>query len=52
MANSFSKEEKVAFDQVLEGFQDALVLSNLFKKYQLDDVTSSKSLPHGGRWPN
>ena len=27
MANSFSKEERVAFENILEGFQDALVLS-------------------------
>jgi hypothetical protein len=27
MANGFSKEEVVAFDQLLEGFQDALVMS-------------------------
>ena len=27
MANAFSKEEKVAFDQLLEGFNDALVMS-------------------------
>jgi len=27
MANSFSKEERVAFEQMLEGFNDALVLS-------------------------
>jgi hypothetical protein len=27
MPNGFSKEEVVAFDQLLEGFQDALVMS-------------------------
>jgi hypothetical protein len=27
MSNSFSKEERVAFEDLLEGFQDALVLS-------------------------
>ncbi len=27
MANAFSKEEKVAFEQILEGFEDGLVLS-------------------------
>ena len=27
MANSFNKEERVAFEEMLEGFQDALVLS-------------------------
>lgn len=43
MANSFSKEERVAFENVLEGFQDQLVASNLFKKYQLDDVTAERT---------
>lgn len=33
MANSFSKQEIVAFDQVLEGFDDALVASKMFGKY-------------------
>lgn len=33
MANAFSKEERVAFDQLLEGFQDALVLSKAVKTY-------------------
>lgn len=36
MSNSFSKEEKVAFDQVLEGFEDALVLSKLVNVYRTD----------------
>jgi hypothetical protein len=27
MANAFSKEERVAFEDILEGFQDLLVLS-------------------------
>jgi hypothetical protein len=43
MANSFSKEETVAFEQVLEGFQDALVVSNLFNKYQIDDVVAERT---------
>jgi hypothetical protein len=34
MPNAFSKEEKVAFDQMIEGFQDALVLSNHVSTYQ------------------
>ena len=33
MANAFSKEERVAFDQLLEGFQDALVLSKAVSTY-------------------
>ena len=38
MANSFSKEERVAFEQILEGFQDALVLSKnvgIYTTYQV-----------------
>lgn len=33
MSNAFSKEEIVAFEQMLEGFQDALVLSRNVAKY-------------------
>lgn len=36
MANAFSKEEMVAFDEVCEGFEDALVLSRHVAKYQTD----------------
>lgn len=43
MVNSFSKEERVAFDQVFEKFEDGLVVSKLFNKYQLDDVTAERS---------
>lgn len=43
MPNSFLKEERVAFEEVLEGFQDALVVSSLFEKYTLDDVTAERS---------
>ena len=42
-ANSFSKEERVAFDQVFERFEDGLVLSNLFRKYTLDAVMAERS---------
>lgn len=42
-ANSFSKEEKVAFDSVLEGFQDALVVSRLFKKKEFDGTEAERS---------
>ncbi len=41
--NTFSKEEKVAFDQVLEGFNDALVMSNLFAKYETDQTTMERT---------
>lgn len=42
-ANSFSKEELVAFDKVFEAFDDGLVMSNLFQKYQLDDVSAERT---------
>lgn len=36
MANDFSKEERVAFEQMLEGFQDALVLSRNVSVFNTD----------------
>jgi hypothetical protein len=36
MSNSFSKEERVAFEDLLEGFQDALVLSRNVSIYNTD----------------
>jgi hypothetical protein len=36
MSNAFNKEEKVAFEQVVEGFNDALVLSKNVSKYSTD----------------
>lgn len=41
--NSFSKEERVAFDQVFERFEDGLVVSNQFKKYTLEDVMAERT---------
>ena len=43
MANAFSKEERVAFEQILEGFQDALVLSNNISIYSTDQVTMERT---------
>lgn len=43
MANSFSKEEIVAFDQVLEGFDDALVLSRTVSKYNVGSTTLERA---------
>ena len=34
MSNAFSKEERVAFEQVLEGFEDGLVLSKAVSVYK------------------
>jgi hypothetical protein len=42
-ANSFSKEETVAFDQVFEKFADGLVISRLFNKYEMDGVTAERT---------
>jgi hypothetical protein len=36
VANGFSREEKVMFDAVLEGFEDALVISKMAKVTQTD----------------
>ena len=43
MSNQFSKEERVAFEAMLEGFQDALVLSRNVAKYQTDQRTMERS---------
>lgn len=43
MANNFSKEEKVAFDQVLEKFSDSQVLSRNINKYQADPTTMERT---------
>lgn len=43
MSNSFSKEERVAFEDMLEGFQDQLVLSKLVNKYRMSDVEAERS---------
>lgn len=43
MANSFAKEEIVYFDKVLEGFEDALVISKAFRKWNIDDVTAERT---------
>lgn len=36
MANAFNKEERIAFENLLEGFQDALILSRNVAIYQTD----------------
>jgi hypothetical protein len=43
MANSFSKEERVAFEQLLEGFQDALVLSRNVNVYSTDQTMMERT---------
>jgi len=43
MANAFSKEERVAFEDLLEGFQDALVLSRNVSVYQTDQTMMERA---------
>jgi hypothetical protein len=43
MANDFNKEERVAFEQLLEGFQDAEVMSRNVAKYQTDQTMMERS---------
>lgn len=43
MANSFSKEERVAFENLLEGFQDALVLSRNVAVFNTDQVLMERT---------
>lgn len=43
MANEFSKEEKVAFDDIMEGFEDALVLSRNVSKYNTNQTQMERT---------
>jgi hypothetical protein len=43
MANSFSKEERFAFEDILEGFQDALVLSKNVAVYNTDQTMMERT---------
>ena len=43
MANAFNKQETVAFEQILEGFEDQLVMSNLASKYETDQTMMERS---------
>jgi hypothetical protein len=43
MANSFSKEERVAFERLLEGFNDALVLARNVSKFSTDQVMMERT---------
>ena len=43
MANAFSKEEKVAFDQLLEGFNDALVMSRNVTVYNQNQTDAART---------
>lgn len=43
MSNTFSKEERVAFEQLLEGFEDNLVLSRNTSKYSTDQTMMERA---------
>lgn len=43
MPNAFSKEERIAFEDILEGFQDALVLSRNVAVYNTDQVMMERT---------
>ena len=43
MPNSFSKEERVAFEDILEGFQDALVLSRNVSLYNTNSTEMERT---------
>lgn len=43
MANAFSKEEIVAFEDILEGFDDALVLSRNVSTYRTDSTEMERT---------
>ena len=43
MPNAFSKEERVAFEDILEGFQDALVLSRNVSVYNTDSTEMERA---------
>lgn len=43
MSNGFSKEEKVAFDMMLEGFEDALVISEMAKVTQTNQTQMERT---------
>ena len=43
MANAFSKEERVAFEDILEGFHDQLVLSKRVNKFNMDGTEAERA---------
>lgn len=43
MPNAFSKEEKIAFDQLLEGFNDALVMSRNVSIYNYNQTDAART---------
>lgn len=43
MSNAFSREERVAFEDICQGFEDALVLSRNVSVYRTDDQTMERA---------
>jgi len=43
MSNEFSKEERVAFEDILQGFEDYLILSRNVSKYRVEDNQMERS---------
>lgn len=43
MSNEFNKEERVAFEEILMGFQDALVMSRMVNVYRTDQKSMERS---------
>lgn len=43
MANDFNKEERVAFEEILQGFEDAQVLSKVVNTYNTDSTTMARA---------
>lgn len=43
MANAFSKEERVAFEDLLEKFDDNMVMSKAVRKYETDQVMMERA---------
>jgi hypothetical protein len=43
MANTFSKQETLAFDEVMDAFNDGLVISKLFSKYTMPGGLAERS---------
>jgi hypothetical protein len=42
-ANAFNKEERIAFENLLEAFDDALVLSRMVQKYRVPDTEMERT---------
>lgn len=43
MANNFSTEERVAFEDMIQGFEDALILSRNVSKYRTDQTMMART---------